>query len=149
VATVFRQMAMNRFEHLAHTCRRADGELSVQRIGELWVEAQTELFGNSVEITEGYRGWWSYVPHFINTPGYVYAYAYGLLLALSLYTRYLEAGESFASSYLELLSAGGSRSPEELGAIVGIDLSDPGFWDSGLALVEAQLDAAEAAAAAT
>jgi oligoendopeptidase F len=149
VATVFRQMAMNRFEHLAHTRRRADGELSVQRIGELWVEAQTELFGNSVEITEGYRGWWSYVPHFINTPGYVYAYAYGLLLALSLYTRYLEAGESFASSYLELLSAGGSRSPEELGAIVGIDLSDPGFWDSGLALVEAQLDAAEAAAAAT
>jgi oligoendopeptidase F len=149
VATVFRQMAMNRFEHLVHTCRRADGELSVQRIGELWVEAQTELFGDSVEITEGYRAWWSYVPHFIDTPGYVYAYAYGLLLALSLYTRYLEEGDAFASSYLELLAAGGSRSPEELGAIVGIDLSDPGFWDSGLALVEAQLDAAEAAAAAT
>jgi oligoendopeptidase F len=149
VATVFRQMAMNRFEHLVHTRRRADGELSVQRIGELWVEAQTELFGDSVEITEGYRAWWSYVPHFIDTPGYVYAYAYGLLLALSLYTRYLEEGDAFASSYLELLAAGGSRSPEELGAIVGIDLSDPGFWDSGLALVEAQLDAAEAAAAAT
>jgi oligoendopeptidase F len=149
VATVFRQMAMNRFEHLVHTRRRSDGELSVDRIGELWVEAQAELFGDSVEITDGYRAWWSYVPHFINTPGYVYAYAYGLLLALSLYTRYLDEGEAFASRYLELLTAGGSRSPQELGAIVGIDLADPGFWDSGLALVEAQLDAAEIAAAGT
>ena len=149
VATVFRQMAMNRFEHLVHTRRRAEGELSVQRIGELWVEAQAELFGDSVEITDGYRAWWSYVPHFINTPGYVYAYAYGLLLALSLYTRYLDEGDDFASRYLELLTAGGSRSPQELGAIVGIDLADPGFWDSGLALVEAQLDAAEIAAAGT
>jgi oligoendopeptidase F len=146
VATVFRQMAMNRFEHLVHTRRRADGELSVDRIGELWIETQAELFGDSVQITDGYRSWWSYVPHFINTPGYVYAYAYGLLLALSLYARYLEDGSSFASSYLELLTAGGSRSPEELAAIVGIDLADPGFWESGLALVEAQLDAAEAVA---
>ena len=86
---------MNRFEHLVHTRRRSEGELSVDRINELWVEAQSELFGDSVEITDGYRMWWSYVPHFINTPGYVYAYAYGQLLALSVYQRYLEEGESF------------------------------------------------------
>jgi oligoendopeptidase F len=143
VATVFRQMAMNRFEHLAHTRRRSDGELSVERIAESWVESQAELFGDSVQITDGYRSWWSYVPHFINTPGYVYAYAYGQLLALSVYSRFLEQGPSFAPRYLELLAAGGSRSPEQLGAIVGIDLSDPGFWDAGLALVEQQLRAAE------
>jgi oligoendopeptidase F len=147
IATVFRQMAMNRFEHLVHTGRRSEGELSADRICELWVESQRELFGDSVEITEGYRMWWSYVPHFINTPGYVYAYAYGLLLALSVYSRYLEEGDSFVPRYLELLSAGGSRSPEQLADIVGIDLTDPGFWDSGLALVENQLSEAEALAA--
>ena len=147
IATVFRQMAMNRFEHLMHTHRRADGELSVDRIDELWTETQTELFGDSVEITDGYRHWWSYVPHFINTPGYVYAYAFGQLLALSVYSRYLQEGDSFVPRYLELLSAGGSRSPEELGAIVGMDLADPGFWDSGLELVEDQLSAAEQLAA--
>jgi oligoendopeptidase F len=143
IATVFRQMAMNRFEHLVHTRRRAEGELSVDRINELWVESQRELFGDSVEITEGYRMWWSYVPHFINSPGYVYAYAYGQLLALSAYARYREEGESFVPRYLELLSSGGSRSPEELGALIGIDLTDPGFWDSGLRLIDAQLEEAE------
>ena len=143
IATVFRQMAMNRFEHLFHTGRRTEGELSVDRINEFWVEAQSELFGDSVEITEGYHSWWSYVPHFINTPGYVYAYAYGQLLALSAYGRYREQGDAFVPRYLELLSSGGSRTPEELGSIVGIDLADPGFWDAGLALVEEQLRAAE------
>ena len=143
IATVFRQMAMNRFEHLVHTRRRAEGELSVDRICDLWVETQMELFGDSVEITDGYRMWWSYVPHFINSPGYVYAYAYGQLLALSAYSRYLEEGDSFVARYLELLAAGGSRDPEQLGSIIGIDLADPGFWDSGLALVEQQLREAE------
>src|SRR2546421_864165 len=138
IATVFRQMAMNRFEHLVHTNRRRQGELSVDGLTELWLETQSELFGDSVEITDGYRMWWSYIPHFINTPGYVYAYAYGQLLALSVYQRYLEQGESFVPSYLELLAAGGSRSPEELGEVVGVDRADPGFWDSGLALVEQQ-----------
>jgi oligoendopeptidase F len=147
IATVFRQMAMNRFEHLIHTRRRAEGELSSDRINETWVETQAELFGDSVEITEGYRMWWSYVPHFINTPGYVYAYAYGLLLALSVYSRYLEEGDPFVPRYLELLSAGGSRGPEQLAEIVGIDLNDPGFWDAGLALVEEQLSEAEELAA--
>jgi oligoendopeptidase F len=148
IATVFRQMAMNRFEHLVHTRRRAEGELSVDRINELWVESQRELFGESVEITDGYRMWWSYVPHFINTPGYVYAYAYGQLLALSAYSRFREEGESFVPRYLELLSAGGSRSPQELVAIVGIDLNDPGFWDSGLQMMEDQLTEAETLASA-
>jgi oligoendopeptidase F len=146
IATVFRQVAMNRFEHLAHTTRREEGELSVDRIGELWAESQEELLGDAVEVTPGYRSWWSYVPHFISTPGYVYAYAYGQLLALAVYSRYEEEGDAFVPAYLELLSAGGSRSPEELGRIVGIDLADPGFWDKGLALVERQLEDAEAAA---
>jgi oligoendopeptidase F len=147
IATVFRQMAMNRFEHMVHTRRRSEGELSVDRICEFWVQSQQELFGDSVEITEGYRMWWSYVPHFINTPGYVYAYAYGQLLALSAYSRYRAEGESFVPRYLELLSAGGSRSPEELGEIIGIDLADPGFWDAGLRLVDEQLSEAEELAA--
>ena len=146
IATVFRQVAMNHFEDLVHTARRGEGELSVERIGELWAESQTEMLGDSVEVTEGYRTWWSYVPHFISTPGYVYAYAYGQLLALSVYQRYVEEGPSFVPSYLELLSAGGSMAPEELGKIVGVDLTDPAFWDNGLALVERQLEAAEAAA---
>ncbi len=143
MATVFRQMSMNRFEHLIHTRRRDEGELSTDRIGELWLESQTEMFGDSVELSEGYRIWWSYIPHFINTPGYVYAYAYGQLLALSAYRRFTQEGDSFIPRYLELLAAGGSRSPEELGAIVGIDLADPGFWDAGLALIDEQLSAAE------
>jgi oligoendopeptidase F len=146
IATVFRQVAMNRFEHLIHTERREAGELAVERIGELWAESQSELLGDAVEVTEGYRAWWSYVPHFIGSPGYVYAYAYGQLLALAVYARYEEEGESFVPAYIELLEAGGSRSPEELGRIVGVDLADPGFWDRGLDIVERQLDDAEAAA---
>jgi oligoendopeptidase F len=149
IATVFRQTAMNRFEDLAHTARRGEGELAVERIGELWEQSQSELLGDAVEITEGYRTWWSYVPHFIGTPGYVYAYAYGQLLALSVYGRYLEEGEAFVPRYVELLSAGGSRSPEDLAAIAGLDLTDPEFWNRGLELVRGQLEAAEEAAAAT
>ena len=149
IATVFRQTAMNRFEDLVHTSRRDEGELAVERFNELWAQSQEEMLGDSVEITDGYRTWWSYVPHFISTPGYVYAYAYGQLLALSIYKRYVDEGEAFVPAYLELLRAGGSKSPEELGAIVGIDLADPGFWDSGLDLVEAQLEEAEEAANAS
>jgi oligoendopeptidase F len=149
IATVFRQVAMNRFEELAHTARRSEGELSIERIGELWASSQEEMLADSVEVTGNYRCWWSYVPHFIGTPGYVYAYAYGQLLALSVYGRYLEEGESFVPRYIEMLSAGGSRSPEDLAAIAGLDLTDPGFWNRGLELVRDQLDAAEDAAAAT
>jgi len=146
IATVFRQVAMNGFENLVHTTRRDEGELSVDRFGELWAQSQEDLLGDAVEVTEGYRSWWSYVPHFIASPGYVYAYAYGQLLALAVYGRYEEIGSAFVPDYLALLSAGGSRSPEELGEIVGVDLADPGFWDKGLDIVERKLDAAEEAA---
>ncbi len=149
IATVFRQVAMNHFEDLVHTERREQGEISVQRFGELWAQSQSEMLGDSVEITEGYRSWWSYIPHFIGTPGYVYAYAYGQLLALSVYHRYEQQGPAFVPRYLELLEAGGSRSPEELGAIVNVNLADPGFWDAGLDLLERRLVEAEEAARAS
>jgi oligoendopeptidase F len=146
IATVFRQVAMNRFEHRVHNQRRDVGELSVDELNEAWADTQTAMLGDAVEITEGYRTWWSYIPHFMGTPGYVYAYSYGQLLALSVYRAYEEQGADFVPRYLEMLAAGGSRSPEELGAIVGLDLTDPAFWDGGFAIVAAQLAAAEQAA---
>lgn len=146
IATVFRQVAMNQFEDSAHTWRREQGEVSVEQFGDLWISSQSDMLGDSVELTEGYRSWWSYIPHFIGTPGYVYAYAYGQLLALSVYRLYEERGTSFVDSYLELLRQGGSKSPQELGHIVGVDLSDPTFWDGGLSIIEEQLNAAEQAA---
>ena len=146
IATVFRQVAMNQFEDSAHTWRREQGEVSVEQFGDLWISSQSDMLGDSVELTEGYRSWWSYIPHFIGTPGYVYAYAYGQLLALSVYRLYEERGTSFVDSYLELLRQGGSKSPQELGRIVGVDLSDPTFWDGGLSIIEEQLNAAEQAA---
>jgi len=149
IATVFRQVAMNNFEDLVHTARRAEGELSVERFGELWAQSQQEMLGDSVELTDGYRTWWSYIPHFIGSPGYVYAYAYGQLLALSVYQRYEQTGAELVPRYIELLAAGGSLNPQQLGAIVGVDLADPGFWEAGLDLVEAQLTQAEAAADAS
>jgi oligoendopeptidase F len=146
IATVFRQTAMHTFEERMHTARREEGELPIDRFAQLWAGSQEELFGDAVEVTAGYRSWWSYIPHFINTPGYVYAYAYGQLLALSVYGRYQQEGASFVPDYLRMLSAGGSMAPEDLGRLVGLDLTDPGFWDAGLALVERQLVAAEQAA---
>lgn len=146
IATVFRQIAMNRFEDQVHKVRRSEGELSVERFGEIWAGTQEDLLGDAVEITDGYRSWWSYVPHFIGSPGYVYAYAYGQLLALSVYRLYTERGAEIVPGYLQMLACGGSRPPEELGRLVGVDLADPGFWDRGLDLVEEQLDAAERAA---
>lgn len=146
IATVFRQVAMNQFEDQVHTARRTEGELSVERFGEIWASTQEELLGDSVEITEGYHSWWSYVPHFIGSPGYVYAYSYGQLLALSVYRLYEERGDDIVPGYLEMLSAGGSKSPEELGKLVGVDLADPSFWDNGLDLVAGQIEAAQVAA---
>ena len=147
VGAVFRQVAMNRFEDRVHTERRETGELSVDDFAAAWLDTQADLLGDSVELSDGYGSWWSYVPHFIATPGYVYAYAYGHLLALSVYSRYEEEGDGFVPSYLELLRAGGSMPPEELGKIVGVDLTDPGFWNAGLDLIERQLEAAEEAEA--
>jgi oligoendopeptidase F len=146
IATVFRQTAMNRFEDAVHTARRTEGELSVDRFGDLWIGTQAEMLGDAVELTDGYRSWWSYIPHFIGSPGYVYAYAYGQLLALSVYARYEDQGGDFVPRYLEMLAAGGSQPPEDLAMIVGCDLTDPGFWDAGLTIVEGQLEAAETAA---
>ncbi len=148
IATVFRQVAMNRFEDAVHRSRRDEGELSPERFGELWASSQQDMLGDSVELTDGYRTWWSYIPHFIATPGYVYAYAYGQLLALSVYARYTERGDSFVPAYLELLRAGGAHDPETLGRIVDCDLADPGFWSAGLDIIDRQLDAAVAAAEA-
>ncbi len=148
IATVFRQTAMNRFEQAVHTHRREQGELSVEDFATHWQATQEQLLGDAVEITADYRSWWSYIPHFIASPGYVYAYAYGQLLALSVYGRYLKEGEAFVPAYLEMLAAGGSRSPEALAQIAGLDLSDAGFWKSGLQLVEAELEEAEIAAEA-
>jgi oligoendopeptidase F len=149
IATVFRQIAMNRFENAMHTARRDEGELSVERFGELWADTQTAMLGDAVEITDGYRSWWSYIPHFVGTPGYVYAYAYGQLLALSVYAQYEARGDAFVPQYLDLLRAGGSMPPEELGKLVDVDLADPEFWDRGLDIIERRLDetvqAAEAA----
>jgi oligoendopeptidase F len=139
IATVFRQVAMWRFEDRVHEARRSTGELSIDDFGEAWYATQHEMLGDSIRISDGYRTWWSYIPHFIHTPGYVYAYAYGQLLALSVYARYEAEGASFVPAYLELLSAGGSMPPEALGKIVGVDLADPGFWDAGLDIIERQL----------
>ena len=117
VAAVFRQIAMNRFEHAMHTARRETGELPPERFAELWLEtpgrpARRRGRGSH----DDYGIWWSYVPHFLDAPGYVYAYAYGHLLALSVYRRYEEAGEGFVDAYLDLLRAGGSLPPRAAGA---------------------------------
>lgn len=146
IATVFRQVAMNRFENSVHTHRREIGELSLDDFADAWEGTQRAMLGEAVEITPGYRSWWSYIPHFIGSPGYVYAYAYGQLLALAVYAKYEQQGDSFVPAYLDLLRAGGSMAPEDLGRIVGVDLSDPGFWDGGLSIIDGQLSAAEQAA---
>jgi oligoendopeptidase F len=148
IATVFRQVAMNRFEDACHTERREVGEVSVERFGDLWESSQRAMLGDSVEITEGYRNWWSYIPHFIATPGYVYAYAYGQLLALSVYAKFEAQGDVFVPNYLDMLRAGGSMKPEDLTALVDCDLTDPGFWSAGLDIVEQQLTRASQAAEA-
>ncbi|MGB1386510.1 MAG: M3 family oligoendopeptidase [Ilumatobacteraceae bacterium] len=148
IATVFRQVAMNRFEDACHTERREVGEISVERFGDLWESSQRAMLGDSVEITEGYRNWWSYIPHFIATPGYVYAYAYGQLLALSVYAKFETQGDAFVPNYLDMLRAGGSMKPEDLTALVDCDLTDPGFWSAGLDIVEQQLTRASQAAEA-
>ncbi len=146
IATVFRQVSMNRFEDAVHTHRREHGELSTDDFAEHWSATQSELFGDAMDVSDGYRDWWSYIPHFIGTPGYVYAYAYGQLLALSVYAQYEARGADFVPQYLELLAAGGSKWPEELGRIVDCDLTDPSFWNAGLDIVDAQVTAAEEAA---
>lgn len=146
MATVFRQISMNRFENAIHTARREEGELSSDRFSELWMQTQRALYGDSVDLTDGYAVWWSYIPHFLHTPGYVYAYAFGELLVQSLYARFKEQGESFAPAYLDVLRAGGSQPPEALMDTLGVDLRDPAFWQQGLGEIEALIEKAEALA---
>jgi len=146
IATVFRQICMNRFEDAVHTERRDTGELSPERLEEVWLGTQARMFDDSVDL-DGYGTWWSYIPHFLSTPGYVYAYAYGFLFALSIFRKYELEGDAMVESYLELLRTGGSKPPEELAAIVGLDLADPGLWDNGIDALAAELDEAEALAA--
>jgi len=145
IATVFRQICMNRFEDAVHTERREQGELSPERLQELWLETQSAMFGDAVDA-EGYGTWWSYIPHFLSTPGYVYAYAYGFLFALSIFRRYELEGDAMVEPYLEVLRSGGSKAPEELARIVGLDLADPAIWDEGIDALAAELDEAEALA---
>ena len=136
IATIFRQVAMNRFEDACHRRRREEGELSEQQLSETWQEQLRKMFGGSMQLTDDHAVWWSYVEHFVHTPGYVYAYAFGNLLALSVYQRYREQGAGFVEDYLEFLAAGGSRRPDELVRTLGTDITDPGFWDAGLTIVE-------------
>jgi len=138
-ATVFRQTAMNRFEKLMHEGRREHGELSSEQLSEYWLSTQQAMFGDSVNMRDDYAIWWSYIPHFLSTPGYVYSYAFGELLVLALYGLYRQEGESFVRKYLELLSAGGSVSPYEMLKPFNIDLDSPAFWLTGLTVIEEML----------
>ena len=148
-ATVFRQVAMTRFEESLHAARRAEGELAVPRINELWMDANRPMFGDSVELREDYAWWWLYIPHFVHSPFYCYAYSFGELLVLALLRRYDAEGPAFVDRYLELLAAGGSDAPATLLSRIGLDVRDPTFWSGGLALLEELVAEAERLAAAT
>lgn len=143
IATVFRQISMNRFENAMHTARREEGELTTQQYSELWMEQQKALYGSSVSLTDEYGIWWSYIPHFLHTPGYVYAYAFGELLVLALYEEYTQRPGGFSDKYLELLSAGGSEWPHDLVAKMGLDITQPNFWNKGLDAFERMVEEAE------
>ncbi len=142
-ATVFRQVAMTRFEESLHAARRSEGELPAERINELWMAANRPMFGDSVELSDDYAWWWLYIPHFVHSPFYCYAYSFGELLVLALLRRYDDEGPAFVLRYVELLSAGGSEAPATLLARVGLDVRDPKFWDGGLALLEELVEEAE------
>ena len=135
-ATVFRQTAMNRFEQLMHNGRREAGELSAEQLSEYWLASQQEMFGESVTLTEDYGIWWSYIPHFLHTPGYVYSYAFGELLVLALYNIYQKEGDAFVEKYHQLLASGGSGTPYELVKPFGIDLDSAQFWHGGLDVID-------------
>jgi len=132
IATVFRQATLTRFEQQLHAARRAEGELSRQRICTVWQTANAALYGDAVTLTDDYRWWWAYIPHFIHTPFYCYAYSFGELLVLALYETYRREGEAFVPKYLHLLAAGGSDTPESLLRPMGVDIEDPQFWQLGL-----------------
>jgi oligoendopeptidase F len=149
IATVFRQISMNRFEDRIHTARREQGELTTEQFSSYWLETQKALYGDSVTLTDEYRLWWCYIPHFLHTPGYVYAYAFGELLVLALYDAYKSDNNGFADRYLGLLEAGGSDWPHNLIAKMDIDIRDRNFWSRGLSLFESMIEQAEQLATET
>lgn len=145
-STIFRQVSMNRFEHGLHTTRREKGEPSPEQISDIWMQTQGAMYGDSMTLTDNYRVFWSYIPHFIHVPGYVYAYAFGELLVLALFNIYQQEGETFAPKYVEVLKAGNSNYPDAIMAKVGVDLNDPNFWNEGINALSALVDREEALA---
>ena len=142
INTVVRQIAFYRFERMVHTGRR-EGELTTDAIGELWMRSQTEALGDAFEIPESYASFWAYVPHFIHSPFYVYAYAFGDCLVNSLYAVYREQPDGFEEKYFAMLRAGGTKHHSELLAPFGLDASDPDFWSKGLGVIEGLIDELE------
>jgi oligoendopeptidase F len=143
INTVVRQIAFYSFERAVHTERR-NGELTAQRIGELWLSVQQESLGPAIEIKPGYETYWMYIPHFIHSPFYVYAYAFGDCLVNSLYAVYENASDGFADRYLAMLAAGGTKHYSELLQPFGLDAKDPAFWDGGLSVIEGLIAELEA-----
>ncbi len=135
INTVVRQIAFYTFERAVHTERKS-GELTAERIGELWLDVQRESLGPAIELKPGYENFWVYIPHFVHSPFYVYAYAFGDCLVNSLYAVYEHATEGFAERYLAMLSAGGTKHHSELLAPFGLDARDPTFWQGGLGVIE-------------
>jgi oligoendopeptidase F len=143
INTVVRQIAFYEFECRVHAARE-EGELTPEQIGEIWMGVQTESLGPAFEYADGYENFWTYIPHFIHSPFYVYAYAFGDGLVNALYAVYAEGGEGFEEKYFDMLSAGGSKHHKELLAPFGLDASDPKFWDKGLSLIASMIDELEA-----
>ena len=143
INTVVRQIAFYSFERKVHTERR-EGELAAERLGEIWLEVQRESLGPAIDLKAGYENFWVYIPHFIHSPFYVYAYAFGDCLVNSLYAVYKKADQGFADRYLDMLAAGGTKHHKELLAPFGLDASDPKFWSMGLKFIEGHIDELEA-----
>jgi oligoendopeptidase F len=141
--TVVRQTAFYTFEQRLHDERR-QGELMADRIGEIWLEVQRESLGPAFEFTPEYSVFWAYVPHFIHTPFYVYAYAFGDCLVNALYAVFQDGHPGFQAKYLEMLRAGGTKRHKELLAPFGLDASDPAFWRRGLDVISGFIDQLEA-----
>jgi oligoendopeptidase F len=142
INTVVRQIAFYTFERAVHTERR-NGELTAERIGELWLDVQRESLGPAIELKPGYETFWAYIPHFIHSPFYVYAYAFGDCLVNSLYAVYEHAADGFAERYLAMLSAGGTKHHSELLAPFGLDARDPAFWQGGLSVIAGMIEELE------
>jgi oligoendopeptidase F len=143
INTVVRQVAFYTFERKVHVERRG-GELTAERLGQIWLEVQAESLGPAIELKPGYETFWTYIPHFIHSPFYVYAYAFGDCLVNSLYAVYENAAEGFAERYLAMLSAGGTRHYGELLAPFGLDAKNPDFWQGGLSVIERLIGELEA-----